>query len=147
MLKDILDREAIQLQVKAADWEEAVEKAGAILVNQGKVKHVYIENMIQAIKDLGPYIVIMPGIAFAHARPDASVVETCMSMITLAHPVKSGSKQNDPVHVVFAFAARDGEEHLKALQDLAKFLSAEKNIRLLMNSNNIDEIYERIVCK
>ncbi|SHJ88913.1 transcriptional antiterminator, BglG family [Clostridium amylolyticum] len=145
MLKDILKKESIKLQVEADNWEEAVRKAGDILVNENKVKDLYVENMIQAIKDLGPYIVIMPGIAFAHARPDETVNETCMSMITLKKPIEFGSKQNDPVSIVFAFGANSQGEHLKALQDLAKFLSVEKNFQMLINTKDINEIYNRII--
>lgn len=144
MLKDILKKESIKLQVEANNWEEAVRIAGEILVEEDKVKNLYVENMIQAIKDLGPYIVIMPGIAFAHARPDESVNETCMSMITLKEPVEFGSKQNDPVNIIFAFGANSQGEHLKALQDLAKFLSIEKNFQMIINSTDINEIYDRI---
>ncbi len=145
MLKDILKKDSIKLRVDAKNWEEAVRKAGDILVRQEKVKQAYVDNMIQAINDLGPYIVIMPGIAFAHARPDDSVCETCMSMITLTEPVEFGSKHNDPVQIVFAFAANTGEEHLKALQDLAQFLAVEKNLKALQNAESCDEIYEQII--
>lgn len=145
MLKDILKKESIMLNVKVRDWEEAIEKAGSILVNEGKVEKSYVDNMIQSVKDLGPYIVVMPSIAFAHARPDESVKETCMSMITLKNPVEFGSKQNDPVSIVFAFGANNKGEHLKALQDLAKFLSVEKNIKFLNNATDVDEIYEKII--
>lgn len=145
MLKDILKKESIKLQVEANNWEEAVREAGGILVSEKKVEQLYVENMIQAIKDLGPYIVIMPGIAFAHARPDETVHETCMSMITLKKPIEFGSKQNDPVSIVFAFGANSQGEHLKALQDLAKFLSVEKNFQMLINTKEINEIYNRII--
>lgn len=145
MLKDILKKESIKLQVEADNWEEAVREAGGILVSEKKVEQLYVENMIQAIKDLGPYIVIMPGIAFAHARPDETVHETCMSMITLEKPIEFGSKPNDPVSIVFAFGANSQGEHLKALQDLAKFLSVEKNFQMLTNTKDINEIYNKII--
>ncbi|SKC89652.1 BglG family transcription antiterminator [Maledivibacter halophilus] len=145
MLKDVLKKGSIKLQVKADDWEEAIKKAGDILVEEDKIENLYVDNMIQSVKDLGPYIVIMPGIAFAHARPDETVKETCMSMITLNKPVKFGSKENDPVSIVFAFGANNEESHLKALQDLAKFLSVEKNFQMLINSTDIDDIYKRII--
>ncbi|GAA0178958.1 BglG family transcription antiterminator [Clostridium sediminicola] len=145
MLKDILKKESIRLKVEANNWEEAVEAAGGILVSQKKVKQGYVDSMIGAIKDLGPYIVIMPGVAFAHARPDETVLETCMSMITLTKPVEFGSKHNDPVKLVFAFAANTGEAHLQALQDLAQFLSSEKNLKLLLDSEDCDEIYDKII--
>ncbi len=131
MLQDVLNEDMMALGVQAKNWEEAINKAGDLLVNKGFVEQTYIDNMINAVKDLGPYIVIMPGVAFAHARPDQSVHETCMSMITLENPVNFGSEQNDPVSIVFAFGAPNNNEHLNALQDLAKFLSVEKKHNLV----------------
>lgn len=145
MLRDILFEESIKLQVKVENWEEAISEAGKILVNKKQITEKYVENMINAIKDLGPYIVIMPGIAFAHARPDESVIETCMSMITLKTPVNFGSKEKDPVSIVFAFAAENGDTHINALQDLAKFLSVEKNVKLLNESTDVNKIYKSIL--
>lgn len=146
MLQDVLNEDMMALGVHAKNWEEAINKAGDLLVNKGFVEQTYIDNMINAVKDLGPYIVIMPGVAFAHARPDQSVHETCMSMITLENPVNFGSEQNDPVSIVFAFGAPNNNEHLNALQDLAKFLSVEKNITLLKEEKDkqliLDKIFE-----
>lgn len=145
MLKDVLNEKVIELDVSVDNWEEAIMKAGEPLVNQGSVEQAYIDNMVHAVKDLGPYIVIMPGIAFAHARPDENVKSTCMSMMTLKNPVNFGSEQNDPVSIVFAFAAPNNNEHMVALQDLARFLSVEENIKFLKNSNNKQEILDKLL--
>ncbi|QUI24565.1 BglG family transcription antiterminator [Vallitalea pronyensis] len=146
MLQDVLNEEMMALDVQVDNWEDAIIKAGDLLVKKGFVEQAYIDNMVNAVKDLGPYIVIMPGVAFAHARPDQSVKETCMSMITLKEPVNFGSEQNDPVSIVFAFGAPNNNEHLNALQDLAKFLSVEKNINLLKEVKDkqliLDKIFE-----
>ncbi|WP_066501166.1 BglG family transcription antiterminator [Abyssisolibacter fermentans] len=128
MLKDLIDESSVKLQVEAKDWKDSITKAGSILLDKGCIKQEYIDNMIDAVDNLGPYIVIMPGIAFAHARPDTSVKKTCMSIITLKEPVEFGSELNDPVSIVFAFGAESGGAHMEALQDIAKFLSVDENI-------------------
>lgn len=145
MLEDILSEDTMRLGVAVNNWEDAIREAGALLVARQSVEQAYIENMINAVKDLGPYIVIMPGVAFAHARPDSTVHETCMSMITLEKPVNFGSAQNDPVSIVFAFGAPNNHEHLNALQDLAKFLSVEENILLLKEEKNKEQILRKIL--
>lgn len=142
MLKDILEKDSIITNVNATNWEEAIKIAGNILVEQGKIKENYVENMIKSVKDLGPYIVIMPGIAFAHARPDESVIKTSISLITLSEPVEFGSKANDPVEIVFVFAAEDGGKHIMALQDLAKVLSIDKNVQAILHAKDRDSIYQ-----
>ncbi len=145
LLEHLLSVDMIELGVNADDWEDAIRKASSPLLRFNKITGAYIDNMIQAVKELGPYIVIMPGIAFAHARPDESVRETCMSMITLSEPVNFGSKQNDPVSIVFAFGAQNGDDHLKALQDLAKFLMSEENIRFLKEGSNKKTILNKLL--
>ena len=92
----ILNESHIRIKEKAADWEEAVRKAGAVLVEEGSIRPAYVEKMIQSVKELGPYIVIMPGFALAHAAPCEDVVKSDMALITLDTPVEFGSP-NDPV--------------------------------------------------
>lgn len=65
----LLDDNHVKVHVPAADWEEAIRAAGQVLVNAGSITDQYILNMIQAVKELGPYIVLMPGLALAHAAP------------------------------------------------------------------------------
>ncbi len=145
MLKDILDLDMIELAVEANDWQEAIRLAGEPLVKKDKVKAKYIENMIDVVKDLGPYIVIMPGVAFAHARPDESVNETCISLITLKTPVNFGSAANDPVSIIFAFAAQNSDSHVMALQEVANFLSVDENVELLKTSTDKKKILDKIL--
>ena len=132
MIKDLIDIESIELGVKAQDWVEAIRKSGDYLINKGKITTDYVENVITAVKKLGPYIVIMPGVAFAHARPDSSVKETCMHMIRLEEPVEFGSTYNDPVKIIIMFAAVDSNEHIEVLQDIANLMMDKKNVETLM---------------
>lgn len=145
MLKDLITADMIRLNVEAEDWEDAIRQASVPLIEFDKITPAYVDNMIHAVHELGPYIVIMPGIAFAHARPDSSVKETCMSMITLRHPVNFGSKQNDPISIIFAFGAKNGDDHLVALQDLAKLLTFEENIKFIKNETDKTRIIEKMV--
>jgi|LGVE01.1.fsa_nt_gb transcriptional antiterminator len=145
LLEDLLDINMINLNVDVINWEDAIRKASLPLVDYNKVDPVYVDNMVGAVKELGPYIVIMPGIAFAHARPDESVKETCMSMITLSQPVEFGSAQNDPVSIVFAFGAENGNDHIKALQDIAKFLALEENVEFLKNATDRELVLKTLI--
>jgi len=144
MLEHLINADMIRLGVEAKDWEEAIKQASMPLLDYEMITPAYVDNMINAVHELGPYIAIMPGIAFAHARPDETVNETCMSMVTLKEPVNFGSKQNDPIGIVFAFGARSGDDHLTALQDLAKFLLKEENIKFLNKETDIDKIVEKL---
>ena len=144
MLRDILTEDMIQINIATSNWEEAIKQSAKPLEVGGKITKQYTDSMIKAIKDLGPYIVIMPGIALAHARPGASVKEDSIALTTLREPVYFGSKHNDPVHAVFTFAAKDEKGHLGFIQNLAMFLSQDSNIEKLKESNSKQEILQII---
>ncbi|MDJ1137093.1 PTS sugar transporter subunit IIA [Streptomyces iconiensis] len=121
-LSELLPTEAIRLDVPAADWREAVRVAGELLVANGTSTDVYTAEMIRNVEENGPYIVIAPGFAFAHARPSAAVRRTGMSWVRLAEPVEFGHEANDPVTLVVALAARDSGAHTAAMASLARLL-------------------------
>ena len=105
---EILSIDHILTGVKAETWQQAVEAAGQILVDQGSITPQYIENMIRAVNDLGPYMVLMPHFALAHAAPCPAVLHDDMSLIILDEPVSFGSP-NDPVKVILCLACTDKE--------------------------------------
>ena len=57
---EVLSLDHILTGVKADSWQQAVEVAGQILVDSGSITSQYIDNMIQAVNDMGPYMVLMP---------------------------------------------------------------------------------------
>ena len=65
---------AVALGAAAADWRAAVAVVGAGLVATGAAKPEYTESMVRMIEEHGPYVVIAPGLALAHARPGPEVL-------------------------------------------------------------------------
>lgn len=124
-LSALLPTAAIRLNVPAADWREAVRAAGDALVAAGITTPAYTDQMIATVEQLGPYIVIAPGIALAHARPSDAVLRPGLSWVTLAQPVRFGHKDNDPVRLVVGLAAPDSSSHVQALATLAGLLEDE----------------------
>jgi mannitol/fructose-specific phosphotransferase system IIA component (Ntr-type) len=121
-LGDLLAPETVRARVPATSWQEASAIAGQLLVETGRAEARYIPAMQSALQELGPYAVIAPGIALLHARPDDGVLAPCLALVTLARPVEFGSRENDPVDLVFALGAVDKTAHLAALQELANLL-------------------------
>lgn len=119
-----LHEDAIALDVPAPDWREAITSAGQLLEARGAIEPEYTAAMIGSVEDNGPYIVISPGFAFAHARPSEAVHRTEMSLVRLAEPVEFGHAKNDPVTLVVALAAVDAKAHTTAMAQLAKILAA-----------------------
>lgn len=144
VLKEVLGPENIALDVEAADWQEAVRAAGTLLVKSGQAETQYVDAMIRNAKELGPYIVIGPGFALPHARPEDGVKALGISMVRLRRPVNFGHKENDPVDLVFALAAVDHEMHLKALMQLSELLGSEEAVQQLRSAPNVAAVVSLI---
>lgn len=121
-LSNLIPVEAVRLGVEAADWRDAIRAAGALMVATGTSTSDYTAEMIRNVEENGPYIVIAPGFAFAHARPSSAVLTTGMSWVRLERPVEFGHESNDPVDLVVALAAKDSKAHTAAMASLAKML-------------------------
>lgn len=134
MLSDYLTEKTIAVNVAADDWQEAIRAAGQLLVETGGVEPRYIEAMIRTAEELGPYIVIAPGIAIPHARPEEGVIKNCFSLITLSPPVEFGNEDNDPVVVVVAFGATDHESHVETLAELARAIAQDRFLEKAKNA-------------
>jgi mannitol operon transcriptional antiterminator len=128
---NLLTERHVQARIVAQSPDEVIEACGAPLVQSGAVEPRYVEAMKSSLRVNGPYMVIVPGVALLHARPDDGVNELCISMATLAEPVAFGHKNNDPVRLAIAFGAVDHQSHIEALQDV---------VRLLSNAAALDEI-------
>lgn len=140
MLEKYLTEGVIKVNVKAANWEEAVRTGGELLVNAHKCQPEYVDAMVRTVRELGPYMVLAPGLALAHARPEDGTLAVGLSLITLAEPVEFGSKVNDPVKIVISFCAVDKEGHVEVLKALAEFLRVEENQTILKNAATVDEL-------
>ena len=140
MLSDLIRKETIALGLEVNDWQDAVRKAGQLLINDGSITEEYIDGAIENVKELGPYIVITKGIALPHATNKVGVNRTAMSLITLKNPVNFGNKNNDPVDTVFMLATTDSTSHLGALQDLSEFLGDEEFLNILRYDTTIEKI-------
>lgn len=132
----LLPHGAIRLGEVAGDWRAAVRLAGAALEASGSTTDGYTDQMIATVESLGPYIVIAPGIALAHARPSPAVRRPGLAIITLATPVEFGHRDNDPVRLVIGLAAPDDTGHVAALAALAEFLVDEDRRTALLQATD-----------
>ncbi|MCF1684750.1 PTS sugar transporter subunit IIA [Tetragenococcus halophilus] len=135
MLKELLTENTIETQVKVNDWKEAIIYSGEILEKEGAIDKTYTNSMIESVEKFGPYIVIAPHIALAHASSKDGVHEIGMSLITLDKGINFGNKENDPVYTVICLAAVDHNSHLKALSELVESLKEDSFNQLLFSSD------------
>lgn len=140
MLSHYLTPDVIRLRVAVPDWGAAVRVAGELLVRTGACAPAYIDAIIDAVHTMGPYIVLAPGLALAHARPESGVYALGISLVTLDPPVPFGMVENDPVFVVIAFGAIDDDGHIDMLAALAGLLSDEQRYQQIRAASTADEV-------
>lgn len=144
-MSHLLTRDVVDFNVPVEDWEDAVRKVLQLLVKNGAIQSSYIDAAVAIVEKLGPYIVLAPGIALAHARPDDGVNFAALSLITLQQPVEFGNPDNDPVHLVFGLASTGNEKHIELIRMLAEFLDSEQRISALRNAVQYSDIEELLV--
>lgn len=109
---------------RVAGWAEAVQRAGDLLVDLGVAGPEYVAACIGSVRERGPYIVLAPGLALAHARPEEGARGDGVAVVRLGEPVVFGHPANDPVDLVLAFATVDPDAHLVMLRALATALGS-----------------------
>jgi ascorbate PTS system EIIA or EIIAB component len=135
-----LPAEAIRLGVEVSDWRGAVRLAGAALAAAGFAKPAYADEMIRMIVEHGPYVVIAPGLALAHARPGPAVLRDGIAVVTLATPVDFGHPYNDPVSVVLALAVDAADAHVALVAELANLFNDSSTIADLAAATSASEV-------
>ncbi|SJZ68084.1 PTS sugar transporter subunit IIA [Anaerorhabdus furcosa] len=144
MLKNMISEELIVLNVEASDWKDAVRKAACPLVNQGKIKESYVDGIIRAVHEIGPYFVLTKHVALAHSRPEDGVIEGAIGIATLKTPIEFGNEDNDPVKYIFTLSAIDNNAHLSALSDLAGLLEQQEFYEFLDKAKSAEEVMNYI---
>jgi PTS system ascorbate-specific IIA component len=140
VLDQALGQGSIRLKQNCLNWKESFQVAGSALVESNRTTQDYIQEMIKAFEELGPYMVIAPGIALAHGRPSESVLETGLSLVTLSNPIEFGHSSNDPVSLVIGLAAVDHDGHIDLMSALAELLMNEETVNMLLNATNESEV-------
>jgi PTS system ascorbate-specific IIA component len=142
LLNQALAEGSISVRATASNWKQAIELAGDALVTSQRTTTQYTEAMVQAFEELGPYMVIAPGIALAHARPSEAVLGTGLSLITLSEPVVFGSEANDPVRLVIGLAAVDHDSHIDLMAALSDLLMDVMKVNMLLQAENVEQVRE-----
>ena len=142
MLTDYIKKEWIKLNVKAENWEEAIEKGGRELLEAGIITQSYIEAMKKAVKDMGAYFVVTKNVALPHAKAEEGILETGFGLITLKNPVEFGNVDNDPVKYIFCLAIKSSNEHIEMLKELSELLEDKEFYRLLDSEKDGEKIYD-----
>ncbi|WP_159573028.1 PTS sugar transporter subunit IIA [Curtobacterium sp. 18060] len=131
---------AVLLGATAPTWRDAMRLAGGALVASGATTDEYTDAMIGMVEEHGPYIVISPGLAFAHARPGGAVLRDGLAVVTLETPVAFGHPHNDPVRVVLGLAVAGVGTHLESIGEIANLFNDQAVTGRIADATTADEV-------
>ena len=140
-MEEVIHFHHILINQHADSWEDAIRQAAAPLIKSEAIKEAYVDSMINSVKTLGPYIVIMPHFALAHAAPSDAVKRSEISIATFVEDVIFHS-DNDPVKVVMCLACKDKTSHMKQLSLIAEKLMKEEIIEQICACQSVPALYE-----
>ncbi|MCG8484068.1 MAG: BglG family transcription antiterminator [Clostridia bacterium] len=140
LLSEMIDVKRTIVNAKISSKEEAIRLAGKLLLDDGYINDNYIEAMLELSSELSSYLVIAPGIAMPHARPERGALKAGFSILTIQEGINFGHEKNDPVRIVFALAAVDNNSHLRAMSELSMLLNEENNVEMIKNAKQSKEI-------
>lgn len=141
MFKEKLTINNILVMESVRNWEDAIRESVVLLEKSGAVPPEYKEKIIEAVHELGPYIFIAPEIALPHVQY-FDKTKVGVSLLKLNNTVEFDDERN--ARLFFAFSAENGESHMTLIQELAIFLSEEKNVNAIIKMVDETEIYEYI---
>ncbi|GAA3411171.1 BglG family transcription antiterminator [Paenibacillus hodogayensis] len=118
------------------NWRQAIGQAAAPLLEDGLIEERYVGAMIDKVERMGPYIVIAPDVAIAHAKPDEGVLGTGMSLLLVREGVGFSADPRHRVRALFVLASADGESHLTALGQLTLLLRDETGRRRMVEADS-----------
>ncbi|MCG9857230.1 PTS sugar transporter subunit IIA [Staphylococcus argenteus] len=139
MTLDILSTKRIIVKEQVNNWNEAITIASQPLLQEQVIEQGYVEAMIESVNELGPYIVIAPEIAIAHARPNNNVHQVGLSLLKLNQHV-AFCDEDHYASLIFVLSAIDNHSHLSILQNLATILGDNQTVHQLLNAKNVQEI-------
>lgn len=134
----ILKSDNIILGLKSESKEEAIERAGKMLVKEGYVNNNYMAAMQEREKIVSTYIGM--GIAIPHGVGEAKKEVKESGIVVLQYP--DGVVFGDDLAYLVIGIAGVGDDHLEILSNIATSLEDETLVDKLKNTNNKFEILQ-----
>lgn len=146
MLKEsLIENNSVLLNQSASDWKAAIKLGTDLLEKSGAIEPRYYTNIVSKIEEMGPYIILAPGLAMPHARPEEGVIKTSFALVTLSEPVYFEG-EDEPVSVLITLAGSDSDKHMEGLMEITQSLDDEEsdtgvNLDKILRCKTAEEVY------
>lgn len=76
-----------------------------------------------------------------HSHSDKGVIRSGVSFLRLTKPVYFPGKEDQPIYLLIAVAARDNTAHLDLMGNVAAMISDDSSLAKVMSCSSVEEIY------
>lgn len=137
MSNEVLTKENIELGVELDSQEEAIRRAGEILVRNGHVEERYIDSMFEREKSVSTFM--GNAVAIPHGTSDSKqwVEKSGLSILTVPEGVEYGDGN---IAMLIIGIAGKGDEHLEILSNIAQVCSDEDNVAKIVQAETKEEL-------
>jgi mannitol PTS system EIIA component len=136
-MSEILTPKTVELGARLSSRDEAIRRAGALLVANGNVDERYVESMFEREESVSTYM--GNAVAIPHGTNDSKqwVTRSGLSIITVPEGVEYGD--GDVAKLVIGIAGK-GDEHLEILSKISLVVSEEENVEKIVNAETKEEL-------
>ena len=136
-MSEILTPETIELKAKLGSQEEAIRRAGALLVANGYGEDRDIDSMLEREKSVSTYM--GNAVAIPHGTNDSKqwITRSGLSVITVPDGVEYGDGES--AHLIIGIAGK-GDEHLDILSKISIVVSEEENVERIVGAETKEEL-------
>ncbi|HNX46899.1 MAG TPA: PTS sugar transporter subunit IIA [Anaerolineaceae bacterium] len=140
-MADILSLETVEVQAHVSSKEEAITRAGELLVRAGCVEKDYVKGMLA--RELTMSTFIGNGVSIPHGEfGDLQLVNrTGISVLQVPEGVEW--EEGNIAYLVVGIAAV-GDEHIKVLQNLAEVVEDESIAEMLAHTTDAQVIVDHL---
>lgn len=138
-MADILTLDSIHVQAKVSTKEEAIRKAGDLLVKVGCVTPEYVDSMLEREKTMSTYVGNGVSIPHGEFKSLGLVNRTGISILQIPEGVEW--IDGEIAYLVVGIAAI-GDEHIQVLQNLATVVEVIETAELLAQTDDPEVILE-----
>ncbi|MDG6881449.1 Ascorbate-specific phosphotransferase enzyme IIA component [Phocoenobacter uteri] len=148
--QSLIENNSIKLNQTATSWEDAIKIGTDMLVASGAIEPRYYDNIISKVKEMGPYIILAPGLAMPHARPEEGVIKTAFALVTLTEPVFFDGEE-EGVKVLITLSGSSSDEHMQGIMEITQVLEDEDpdsetgvDLAKILRCQNNEDVYNVI---
>lgn len=146
MFQELLDKNLVAFYDEAADWKDAIKLSCCKLIEEEYCTGEYVDQVISCVEQLGPYIVLIPGLAMPHSTMNAKgVIKSGIAFTQFEKPVVfDGFEDYETKEAVsfFTLCAENPDEHMENMRKLFTVLSDEQILQRVFNARSAEELLE-----